>query len=274
MKCRPRAGLRVCRPALARAHRRSLRRRRQRELRDDGNRERAYLVSAATGEAPARGNCAGRCGSFGRLPRRVLLIACMNFANLMFARAERRRSEFIIRPPSAVAPSRLARQIAIECLILTFGAGAGALLIASWTLSIAMPVAATILSIETGFELSARVLAFAAACAALAACAGFVPRRDPSAGQRLRPSGMRPAHSAPAPGRARFAWSLSRSLPCARCCWSVRASAAHRDQPAHTGSGIRRNVCWCQCRPRQRALRGRLAESCARSNGSWRASAG
>ncbi len=59
-----------------------------------------------------------------------------------------------------------------------------------------MPVAATILSIETGFELNSRVLAFAAACVALAACVGFVPASRPV----RRPSTASARHAANAFG--------------------------------------------------------------------------
>jgi len=157
-----------------------------------GNRERAYLVPAATGDAPARAQLRRPLWIVAAITGLVLLIACINFANLMFARAQRRRSEFAIRLALGGGTFRLARQIAIECLVLTLAAGAGALLIASWAMSIAMPVAASILSIETGFELNFRVVAFAAACAALAACVGFVPASRPV----RRPSTASARHAA------------------------------------------------------------------------------
>ena len=56
-----------------------------------GNRERAYLVPAATGDAPARAQLRRPLWIVAAITGLVLLIACINFANLMFARAERRR---------------------------------------------------------------------------------------------------------------------------------------------------------------------------------------
>ena len=60
----------------------------------------------------------------------VLVVACTNFTNLMFARAEARRREFLIRLVLGGGQWRLIRESATECLALAAIAGALALLLA------------------------------------------------------------------------------------------------------------------------------------------------
>jgi predicted permease len=105
----------------------------------------------------------------------VLLIACANVANLLLARAMRRRREIAVRLALGVGRGRLAAQLVAESTALALLGGAAGVLVASWggdlVRSVLLPDIAWGSTLADG-----RVLAFTAVAAALTGVlAGLAP---------------------------------------------------------------------------------------------------
>lgn len=105
----------------------------------------------------------------------VLLVACTNFTNLMFARSEARRVELIIRLALGGGRWRLVRQAATECVGLSLVAGALGLLFANWATTIALSRISELVPVDLVLTLNARVLGFAFLCMAVATICGLWP---------------------------------------------------------------------------------------------------
>ena len=122
----------------------------------------------------------------------VLLIACVNVANLQLGRALSRRREFAMRISLGAGISRLARQLFAESLVLAMAGGIGAVGLA-WIASRAADLMLTPgfralpFRGEVPIEIDGRVLLFAAAAALASALTfGFAPllslrQRNPQA---------------------------------------------------------------------------------------------
>jgi predicted permease len=90
----------------------------------------------------------------------VLLIACVNVANLMLARAAARTREFAIRTALGAGQARLVRQLLTESLLLALTAGGLGLLLAGWGTRSALRLLAQGLPRASEVTLDARALLF------------------------------------------------------------------------------------------------------------------
>jgi len=98
----------------------------------------------------------------------VLLIACLNVANLMLARSTVRAREFAIRAALGASRARVICQLLAESVLLGLLGGAIGLLLASWGTHAALAALPTTLPRAEQIGLDTRVLVFTAATAILA----------------------------------------------------------------------------------------------------------
>ena len=98
----------------------------------------------------------------------VLLIACVNIANLLLARTTARSHEWSVRLALGASRGRLARQLLIESLLLAAVGAAAGLVIAQWWSRLLVAQLATD-GVSLDLPLDARMLAFTAAVGVSAA---------------------------------------------------------------------------------------------------------
>jgi putative ABC transport system permease protein len=97
----------------------------------------------------------------------ILLIACINVANLLIARTADRATEFSIRAAMGASRARLSQQLLTECLLLSLAATFAGLIVAFWTTSIAAKLQPAPLASQAYSILDGRVLGFAIAVSIL-----------------------------------------------------------------------------------------------------------
>ncbi len=98
----------------------------------------------------------------------VLLIACVNVANLLLARSTSRAREFAIRTALGASQGRILRQLLTESILLALAGGGLGLLIASWGMQAALKVLPEALPRAEEIQLDGRALLFTLAASLLA----------------------------------------------------------------------------------------------------------
>lgn len=154
----------------------------------------------------------------------VLVIACVNVANLQLAEFIRRRRELALRTAIGAGRSRLARHLLTESLLLaSLGAAAG-MLVAFWGVGVIRAFAPPDMWQLEGLRLSTSTLQFAVALTVTVSIAiALMPMRD--AGRmspaELLASGGR-SMAGGVPGAVRIVCSWSRKWHCPSCSSSAR----------------------------------------------------
>jgi putative ABC transport system permease protein len=93
----------------------------------------------------------------------VLLVACVNVANLMLARATARQKEFALRAALGASRWRIMRQLLVESLLLALIGGVAGFFLSIWALRLLLTAIPGQLPFWMNFGIDLRVLGFTAA---------------------------------------------------------------------------------------------------------------
>jgi putative ABC transport system permease protein len=137
----------------------------------------------------------------------VLLIACVNAANLMIARGAARRTGLVIRAALGASPARLAGALLAESVVLAAAGGALGLAMSYWIVQAVIRLAPPGISRLDASRLDLRVLGFTAALAMITGLAfGLWPAWRAQNAPRRSYTMVRPCHRRWQP-RSNLLWS-------------------------------------------------------------------